>query len=280
MHGTQCKSSQWRAESGWWNKCVSYHNFWSIRWYSPSPQIWSLNLIVGHTLPVNKIFILFLSTIMINLKLNPTEPISERRIGLCIRLDSQYKTGQKLHILPNWSLITSSQLKKDSSQIWNWERPNMPSLTVSVCLSEFTQRLKIMKPKQNVHWHWIWMRTWWQPQFQLHLVTISHCRWELGLLTSSAAIDLVWCCVWLMFLSVQTFCERQIYWMFPLFGARIDILFAIFICSLFRLWVTFKLLHHFGFVSVLILGYAACTFHTTDAKYLMFHIGWCKSLKQ
>ena len=34
-------------------------------------------------------------------------------------------------------------------------------------------------------------------------------------------------------------------------------------------------MHHFGFA----LGYAAHIFCTTDAKYVMFCIGWRKSLK-
>ena len=39
------------------------------------------------------------------------------------------------------------------------------------------------------------------------------------------------------------------------------------------------LLHHYGFLYVLILGFAVCTFHTTDVKYVMFCASWCKSLK-
>ena len=44
------------------------------------------------------------------------------------------------------------------------------------------------------------------------------------------------------------FYERQIYWTLPHFlCTRID-LFAIFVCSCYRLWATIRLLHHFGFV--------------------------------
>ena len=32
---------------------------------------------------------------------------------------------------------------------------------------------------------------------------------------------------------------------------------------------TVKLLHDFGFVCVLFLGYAVCIFHTTDAEYVV-----------
>ena len=52
---------------------------------------------------------------------------------------------------------------------------------------------------------------------------------------------------------------------FPLFCARID-LFIIFVCSPYSLWATIMLLHHFGFVCALILGYP-CTH---------FSCHWCK----
>ena len=63
--------------------------------------------------------------------------------------------------------------------------------------------------------------------------------------------------------------------------ARLDLLFIIFLSAHFQIksTATIKLLHHFGFVCMLILGYALHIFHTTDAKYAMFCIGWCKSLK-
>ena len=59
---------------------------------------------------------------------------------------------------------------------------------------------------------------------------------------------------------------------------RID-LFIIFVCSLYSPWATIRLLHHFGFVCVLILAYSVCIFRAIDAKYVMFRVGWCKSLK-
>ena len=54
---------------------------------------------------------------------------------------------------------------------------------------------------------------------------------------------------------------------------------TIVVCSFYRVGATFKLLCNFGFVCALILGYAAFIFHTSDAKYLMFCVGWCRSLK-
>ena len=56
--------------------------------------------------------------------------------------------------------------------------------------------------------------------------------------------------------------------MFLLFCARIDLLFIIFICSLYSLWATIRLLHHFGFVCVLILGYHVNIFRAIDTKYV------------
>ena len=58
--------------------------------------------------------------------------------------------------------------------------------------------------------------------------------------------------------------------------ARIDLLFIIFVCSLYSPWATIRLSHHFGFVCMLILAYSVRIFH---AKYVMFHVGWRKSLK-
>ena len=38
LSSTHCKSSQWRAESGWcWNKGKSYHNFQTILQHPPPP---------------------------------------------------------------------------------------------------------------------------------------------------------------------------------------------------------------------------------------------------
>ena len=87
-----------------------------------------------------------------------------------------------------------------------------------------------------------------------------------------------WCCVqysdqFRLFVNGK-FAKRFHFW-----GAQIDLLFIIFICSLYSMWATFRLLHHFGFVCVLILGYAVHVFRIIDAKYIMFHVSWCKSLK-
>ena len=51
-----------------------------------------------------------------------------------------------------------------------------------------------------------------------------------------------------------------------IFHVQIDLLFIIFVCSPYSLWATIMLLHHFGFVCALILGYP-CTH---------FSCHWCK----
>ena len=48
-------------------------------------------------------------------------------------------------------------------------------------------------------------RKWQQPQFQLHLITKSHSRWEQGLLTLSAAVHLRKMMSRTMFQSIQFF---------------------------------------------------------------------------
>ena len=80
-----------------------------------------------------------------------------------------------------------------------------------------------------------------------------------------------------IFRSVQTLYEWHIYWTFPLSCTWIDFRFTVFICSLYRLWA----LINFTLCSNLVQG-VCCRlriFCITDAKYIMFHIGWCKSLK-
>ena len=54
-----------------------------------------------------------------------------------------------------------------------------------------------------------------------------------------------------MFQSIQTFVNDKFTEQFHfliIFFAQIDFLFTIFVCALYRLSATFKLLHHFGFV--------------------------------
>ena len=79
--------------------------------------------------------------------------------------------------------------------------------------------------------------------------------------------------------TIETFCELQIHWMFPILLVH-GFLLTSFICSLLNCeyhcnQVTPPLLA----VCSLILDYAVHTFSTTDTKYVMFRVGWHKSLK-
>ena len=96
-------------------------------------------------------------------------------------------------------------------------------------------------------------RKWRKPWFQLHLITKSHGRQrELGLPTSSAVNIILENDAACGVLIYSNFLCRHIYRTFPLPPPPpppTDRLWKIiFICSLYRLSATFKLLHHFGFV--------------------------------
>ena len=79
-----------------------------------------------------------------------------------------------------------------------------------------------------------------------------------------------------MFRSIQTLCERHIYWTFPLFWCVHGwTFFLLFLSAHF----TNRELQHFSFVCALILGYYVHIFCITDARYVMFRVCWHKSLK-
>ena len=75
--------------------------------------------------------------------------------------------------------------------------------------------------------------------------------------------------------------------MFPLFSVPFwllflcaDFLLTSFICSLLNCeYCSSQVTPSFLAVCSLILEYAVHIFHTTDAKYVMFRVGWCKILK-
>ena len=153
--------------------------------------------------------------------------------------------------------------------------PDTHSLTVSVYIRIHSNVDNCEnKNKMRIHAEYN-KKKWWQPWFQLHLVTKSHFRHELGLPTLSAAVHQKWCCIW---------CSD---------------LFKLFMNSKFTKRFHFSLCadrHSFYYFHLLTLNYipwapsfwlwlctnlrlAACIFHTTDMKYVMFCAGWRKSLK-
>ena len=153
----------------------------------------------------------------------------------------------------------------------------MLSLTVSVYQNLLKCR-RLQNRKQNARWHriWLWMR---ENGISLNFSFVSlrkSCRrHELGLPTLSAVVHLRKMMPRTMFWSIQTLCERQIYWMFPLFRARIDFLFPIFISWLMnRSWVPL-------FWLCLCTNSRLCCMHFSYHwhKICKSHIGWRKSLK-
>ena len=135
--------------------------------------------------------------------------------------------------------------------------------------------------KTHVNTEYEWERKWWQSQ--IHFVTKSHgySRQERGLLTSSAAVLPLKIMPCTMFQSIQTFSVNGKFTEHDHFlCAQIDLLLTIFVCLCYRLWATIRLLHHFGFVMCVNSRlYNVCIFRAINAKYVMFCIGWCKSLK-
>ena len=83
-------------------------------------------------------------------------------------------------------------------------------------------------------------------------------RRELGLLTLSAVVHLRKMMLHTMSQSIQILCERQIYWMFPLFCAQT--FFLLF------LYARFNELCHFGFASLCTNSRLCCT-HISDHRH-------------
>ena len=133
-------------------------------------------------------------------------------------------------------------------------------------------------------------RKWQQPQFQLHLITKSHGRWKLGLLISSAAIHLWKMMPRMMFWSIQFFfCEWHIYWTFPLVCVFVCVCvqrqtFVLLFLSAHFIIIDCQLHSNYSIILALCAqGYLYVFFvpllQTTDTKYVIFHVGWRKSLK-
>ena len=74
-----------------------------------------------------------------------------------------------------------------------------------MCIRIMKQKTKIaLAPKINE-------RKWPQPRFLLHLIIKSHGRQEMGLPTSSAEVHIQKMMPHMIFRSIQTLCEWQIY---------------------------------------------------------------------
>ena len=88
-----------------------------------------------------------------------------------------------------------------------------------------------------------------------------------------------WCHVW-CFNLFKLFGNCKFTERFHFFScAQVDFCLTIFVHSLYRSWVILTQVTPSFCLCALILGYAVCIFYTTDTKYVMFCIIWCKSLK-
>ena len=179
---------------------------------------------------------------MINLKLNSL------RTHIDLEEDwFPYQTGQTFCQTDQWYFPVNWW--RTRSQIWNWEPPSMPTLSACNIIRiyskvedyEIENKTHASTPDMNE-------RKWRQSRLQLHLVTKSRGRRELGLPTSSAAVLPLKIMPCTMFRSIQTFSVNGKFTeSYHIFCARID-LFTIFVCSRYRPWATIMLLHNFGFV--------------------------------
>ena len=74
--------------------------------------------------------------------------------------------------------------------------------------------------------------------------------------------------------TIETFLNSKFTDRFHFFCAWLDFLLTIFLCSLLNCECSCsQVTTSFLAVCLLIVGYAVCIFHATDAKYTMFHVG-------
>ena len=138
-------------------------------------------LIVSSTLFVNKINILFQKKKTINLKPNSKET--------CIDLEEDwfpYRTGLTFCRTDQWYFPVNR--RRTWSHIWNLEPPSMRALSVCNIIRIYSKVEDYKIENKTCIDTNMNERKWRQPLLQLHLVTKSCGRWELGLLTSSGAV--------------------------------------------------------------------------------------------
>ena len=149
----------------------------------------------------------------------------------------------------------------DLRQTWNLEQPSIPTLSAYNILRIYSKVEDYETENKTRIDTGIWVRENGGSQdFNfIYLITKSHVRRELALLQF-----ILWkqCCVRCSDLF-KLFVNGKFTKRFHFLGARID-LFIIFVCSLYSLWATVRLLHHFGFVCALILGYVVWIFHAIE----------------
>ena len=150
----------------------------------------------------------------------------------------------------------------------------MPSLTVRVYQNWLKCR-QIQSRKQNACWHQIHMR---ENGGSLDFNFIS---------LPKPVVDKNWVCQHCLLIFGKWCCVRcsnlfrlyqwHIYWMFPLFRTWIDFRFTVLVCSLYRSWALSISLC--ALIQSKVYAAGNTFFCISDAKYVMFRVGWCKSLK-
>ena len=117
-----------------------------------------------------------------------------------------------------------------------------------------------------------------RPWYQLHLITKSHGSGELRFADVSSAAQFTfkkWCRTQMKLFVNGKFTERHHF-----FCAWLDLISTSFVCSLLYCeYSCSQVTQSFLAVCSPTLGYAVQNFCTTDAKYVMFRIGWHKPLK-
>ena len=149
------------------------------------PKIWSMHLIVGSELSVNKICILFRKMKMINLKLNPNEPIYIWNRS--ISASDWPKIAYFAKLISNiFRLVDRGHDPRRG--IWN----DPVCLVCQSILSKFTQRQKTTKPiiKHASALEYEWQKMAAASTSASSRYSELHGGRELGLPTSSSAVHL------------------------------------------------------------------------------------------
>ena len=201
-----------------------------------------------------------------------------------------YRSGRRLTSVSDWpEIVYSAKSDQDfipvsqqrtRSQIWNLERPSMPSLS-AYNITRISSKVEDNKTENKTC---VVTRIWVRENggsLDSNFISLLNSAIDENWVCRHRLLQFIfrkWCRVWCSNLC-KLFVNGKFTTRSHILCARTDLLLIIFICSLYSPWATIRLLHHFDFVYVLILGYAVHIFCATDAKYVMFCVGWHKSLK-
>ena len=167
---------------------------------------------VGSALSVNEIHVhlLFWRTI-INLKPNPNEAVSGRRIGLCITLTRNHAPCQ-------WSILFSGQWTEDIPRNETGNKP-ICLVTLLVCSINIYSKVEDYETENNKHE---------QEKTAAALVSTSSHYQVPRFRRTQVCRRIICCTVYLQKMmphTNETFCERQIHWTSPLFLCLVRLAF-------------------------------------------------------